>query len=102
MSLDELAAVFSRVAAVLCGNTGVMHLACAVNAPVAALHGPTDPRKWGPRSTISRVITAGLPCSPCLYLGFEYACRRNTCLESIEVKDVYAALTGILAITSNN
>ncbi|MFN3551185.1 MAG: glycosyltransferase family 9 protein, partial [Endomicrobiia bacterium] len=42
-----LSAIISKSLLIVCNNTGIMHLACAVGIPVIALHGPTDPIKWG-------------------------------------------------------
>lgn len=92
------AAVLARARAMVCGNTGVMHLACALNVPVVALHGPTDPRKWGPVSPSSVCLRSSLPCSPCLYLGFEYACPSNRCMRTITPEAVVTALRGIAVL----
>jgi ADP-heptose:LPS heptosyltransferase len=48
-SLPVLAALIERAAVFLSGDTGPMHLACALNCPVLAFYGPTDPvvnRPW--------------------------------------------------------
>ncbi|MEZ6018305.1 MAG: glycosyltransferase family 9 protein [Planctomycetota bacterium] len=46
--LLELAAVLERARCVVTGDTGPMHLAVAVGAPVLALFGPADPKRTGP------------------------------------------------------
>ena len=49
-SLPVLAALIERAACFVSGDTGPMHLACALNCPVLAFYGPTDPvvnRPWG-------------------------------------------------------
>jgi ADP-heptose:LPS heptosyltransferase len=43
-SLPVLAALIERAAVFVSGDTGPMHLACALNCPVLAFYGPTDPR----------------------------------------------------------
>ena len=98
VSLTVFAALLRGARLLVCGNTGIMHLACAVNAPVLALHGPTDPRKWGPRSENAHVIAATLPCSPCLCLGFEYGCPENRCMSTISIDDVMEKAIKILRI----
>ncbi|HJR40143.1 MAG TPA: glycosyltransferase family 9 protein [Nocardioidaceae bacterium] len=48
-SLDELAAVLDRAAAVVVANTGPAHLAAAVGTPVVSLFAPTVPAaRWAP------------------------------------------------------
>ena len=46
--LLELAAVVARAGRVLCGDTGVGHLATAFAVPSVLLFGPTPPAEWGP------------------------------------------------------
>jgi ADP-heptose:LPS heptosyltransferase/uncharacterized protein YjbJ (UPF0337 family) len=46
--LLELAAVVARAGRVLCGDTGVAHLATAFGVPSVLLFGPTPPAQWGP------------------------------------------------------
>jgi ADP-heptose:LPS heptosyltransferase len=46
--LAGLAALVSEAALVVCGDTGVAHLATAYGTPSVVLFGPTPPRLWGP------------------------------------------------------
>ncbi|MFF1612540.1 glycosyltransferase family 9 protein [Amycolatopsis sp. NPDC058278] len=46
--LAELAALVAGAALVVCGDTGVGHLATAFGTPSVLLFGPTPPRLWGP------------------------------------------------------
>ena len=52
--LPGLAAVVGSAALVLCGDTGVAHVATAFGAPSVVLFGPVDPRHWGPRIDVDR------------------------------------------------
>lgn len=47
-TLDELAALVSAARLVICGDTGVAHLASAYGRPSVLLFGPTPPARWGP------------------------------------------------------
>jgi ADP-heptose:LPS heptosyltransferase len=47
-ALAELAALVAGAALVVCGDTGVGHLATAFGTPSVLLFGPTPPRLWGP------------------------------------------------------
>lgn len=47
-SLDELAAVVAAARLVICGDTGVAHLASAYARPSVLLFGPIPPAWWGP------------------------------------------------------
>lgn len=47
-SLAELVALTRRTALVIGGDTGPLHLACALGRPVVGIYGPTDPARNGP------------------------------------------------------
>jgi heptosyltransferase-1 len=55
-SLPELMALTRRVSVVIGGDTGPLHLACALSKPVVGIYGPTDPRRNGPYGTRFRVL----------------------------------------------
>ena len=67
LSLGALAAVHRRARLVVTTDSGALHLAAAVGAPVVALFGPGDPTLFAPLAPAERVriVRAGLPCSPC-------------------------------------
>ncbi len=77
--LKELAALITLASAVVSTDTGVMHLAAAMGAPVAALFGPTAPWRTGPFGAGHRILSAGVDCSPC----FERFCAEPRCMEQI-------------------
>ncbi|HKH30128.1 MAG TPA: glycosyltransferase family 9 protein [Gaiellaceae bacterium] len=47
-SLAGLAGVVAAAGRVVCGDTGVAHLATAVGTPSVVLFGPIPPHRWGP------------------------------------------------------
>lgn len=47
-SLREMAACFTHCGALVCNDTGVMHVCAAVNVPLVAIFGPTPPELWKP------------------------------------------------------
>jgi len=47
-SLDQLIAVTRRIHLAIAGDTGPLHLACALQKPVVGIFGPTDPSRNGP------------------------------------------------------
>ena len=68
--LQGTGALLRRAAALVSGDTGVMHMAVAVGTPVVALFGPTV-RRFGffPYTSRADVIELGLPCRPCSSKG---------------------------------
>ena len=55
-SLVQLIALTRRMALVIAGDTGPLHLACALGRPVVGIYGPTDPSRNGPYGTRFRVL----------------------------------------------
>jgi heptosyltransferase-1 len=56
LDLTELIAITRRAALAIAGDTGPLHLACALAKPVVGIFGPTDPARNGPFHCRSRVL----------------------------------------------
>ena len=82
-SLQETAALLAHARLVVSVDTGVMHMAAALGAPLVALHGPTSSRRWGPIG--ERAIALDSPLDGCgfLQLGWENSPRPLNCMECI-------------------
>lgn len=48
LALDRLAAAVAAAGRVVCGDTGIAHLATALRTPSVVLFGPVSPAHWGP------------------------------------------------------
>lgn len=85
--LLELAAHVADAARVVCGDTGVAHLATALGTPSVVLFGPTPPGEWGPRidRRRHRALWAGARGDP-------HAAEPGAGLLALEVGDVLAEL----------
>ncbi len=84
-----------RARLVVAADTGPLHLACAVGAPVVALFGPTDPARNGPFSPDDVVIRRIPACAPC----YSRACVRHAgIMDGIAVAEVEAAVERRLAL----
>lgn len=65
-SLVELGSLLQEMDLVITVDSGPMHMAAALNRPVLAIFGSTNPLRTGPYGHGHRVITKpGLPCRPC-------------------------------------
>jgi heptosyltransferase-2 len=97
--LQSTGALLRRSAAVVSGDTGVMHMATAVGTPIIALFGPTV-RAFGffPYADRAQVLELGLPCRPCSSKGGPRCpLGHHLCLRSISPDAVYQALGRTLA-----
>ena len=98
--LVTLAAVLAKASLLVTGDTGPMHLAAALDVPVVAVFGPSDPARWGPFSPRARVVRVPLPCSPCnLIRQPPERCRGHIpdCLAAVSVDAVYDAAVDVLS-----
>lgn len=98
--LVELAAILERLALLIVGDTGPLHLAAAVGTPVVAVFGPSDPRRYAPSGAPSAVVHADLWCRPCHRVRRPPArCRDVTpdCLAGVSVDAVVEAARRLLA-----
>jgi heptosyltransferase-2 len=85
-SLSEAVALIARADAVVSNDSGLLHIASALDRPVVALYGPTDPNHAPPFSSRAQSIWLGLDCSPCKQrecpLG-HHNCMRQMAPESV-------------------
>lgn len=83
--LRELTAVVVGAKLLISSDTGPMHIAAALDVPVVAVFGPTNPARTGPYGSIHTTVRADAPCSPCYK---RKRCRDWHCMESISVERV--------------
>jgi ADP-heptose:LPS heptosyltransferase len=94
----DVPALARRVAGaglLVCGDTGVAHVATAVGAPSVLLFGPTPPDLWGPAIDTDRhaVIWHGDDAAP----GDPHGSSTDPALARIEASEVVAAADDLLA-----
>lgn len=92
-SLSELVHIIRGAFFMLTNDTGPMHIAAALNIPVAAIFGPTDPRRTGPYGNNNIIIKSEIKCAPCL----KKKCGTIECMEGISVDTVYASVKPYIA-----
>ena len=98
-SLPELKALLAECDLVISGDSGPMHIACALGKPVIVLHGPTDPAISGPTTPDAVVLRLGLWCSPCYDASATAECRfgNPACMKELAPGMVFAAAQRRLA-----
>jgi len=91
-NLKQLAALIEKSEGLVTTDTGPLHMAAALNKPVVALFGPTNPFKWMPRGKNFSFIKKQVSCWPCEYKK----CVDNKCMRMITVEDVLIKLKSLL------
>ncbi|MGY1840886.1 MULTISPECIES: glycosyltransferase family 9 protein [unclassified Modestobacter] len=88
----ELAAVVAAARVVVCGDTGVAHLATAYRRPSVVLFGPVSPALWGPPSRPQhRVLWHGDGT------GDPHGSELDPALARVTVEEVTTALDSVLS-----
>ena len=67
-SVKELIALVDKLDLVLCNDTGISHIAAAMNTRAVVLFGPESPRRYRPFGDIHIPIYKNVDCSPCIHV----------------------------------
>lgn len=97
-TLEETAAVMKKCNAIVTHDSGPMHLASAVGAPVISIFGPTDPREYYPLSPNSYYFwnVENIKCAPCYKDGEFPDCQNPICMKAATVEQVYEKMKDII------
>ncbi len=87
-TIADLSALMHSAALVISGDTGPLHIAAAVGAPIVGLFGPTRPERNGPWEPRDEVISRAETC----VCHHKRQCLRGApCINDITVEQVVAA-----------
>ncbi|HEY6721905.1 MAG TPA: glycosyltransferase family 9 protein, partial [Burkholderiales bacterium] len=92
LRLSEIGYVIARARACVCMDTGLSHLAAALDVPAITLYGSTDSGLIGASGASQVHLKSDLPCSPCQAKACRYTSGDNPCLEQITPDRVYGEL----------
>jgi len=99
LSLTELAGVLNGARAVVAVDTGLGHLAAALEVPTIGLYGPTDPGLTGSFGPGQIHLATHFSCAPCLKRQCQYSQASNVwpaCFSEINPQVVWQRLSQLL------
>ena len=98
LGLPDLAALFAAAPALLCHDSGPMHVAAASGARVIALFGSQPMNIWRPVGDAHATLQPPLPCADCVSPGqcVPHDSYHNHCVRNIAVDRVLAAVCAAL------
>ena len=93
-SLAQAIDLMSCATAVVSNDSGLMHVAAALNLPLVAVYGSTSPDFTPPLADQVAIVRTGIECSPC----FDRTCRfgHYDCLRLLKPSLVIDALTQLV------
>jgi lipopolysaccharide heptosyltransferase I len=95
-SVSDLAVLMRQAALVIAGDTGPLHIAAAMGAPLVGLYGPTWPERNGPWHADDIVISRA---NVCVCHHKRHCLRGAPCIDEISLEEVVAASERRLAAT---
>ena len=102
--VPAFAALAAQFDALLCHDSGPMHIAAAVGTPVVALFGSQNLALWRPAGDRHRLLQPPLPCRECVAPGVCVPADsyRSYCVRRLTVEEVYAAIRDLLTGPGSN
>lgn len=93
-SLSELMSALTHARCLVSVDTGTMHMAAALQTPVVALFGPSNPMLTGPYSGhgIHRTLVSDVDCQPCVGTPEQKRCGFNRCMAELEPEEVFESV----------
>lgn len=93
--LDDAIALMDCADAVISNDSGLMHIAAALQKPLVVMFGSTSPEHTPPLSDCVKIVTNNIECSPC----FERECPKvhHKCLRELMPVQVLNALDELSA-----
>jgi heptosyltransferase-2 len=93
-TLGEAIALIERCRVFVTNDSGLMHVAAALDVPLVAVFGSTNSATTSPYSTRNRIVRTAIECSPCM----KPVCPLGhmDCMRGVTVDRVYQAVRDLL------
>ena len=94
-SLDQLALIIKQAQAIVSVDTGLSHLAAAIERPTIVIYGPTNPETIGTRGQEQIHLQAKFACAPCLQKNCTYSGESAVtpaCFSTVSAQQVWQQL----------
>lgn len=94
-TLSDAVDLLARAAAVISNDSGLMHVAAALQRPLLAIYGPTSTVFTPPQSAVAALLEPDIACAPC----FQRECPlgHHRCMRDTTPAQVAARLDALLA-----
>ena len=95
LTLGRLAALIKSCNLFIGNDSGPMHMASAMDVPIVAFFGPSDPAVWSPWGARGKIVRCTpMECMPCDQKGCPYV--GNHCMTRIKERDIKRAIASTL------
>lgn len=96
LDLYDTLLLMKKCSLIICGDSGIAHIASVADIPIVLLCQPTNPAITSPVSNKMWVLRKGIKCSPCYREGFERGCTERDCMSLIEPREALETIKKVL------
>lgn len=95
LTIKETAEMIKKCSIIVGGDSGLIHLAAALNIRIVSIFGPTNPKITRPIGYKVTILKEDIPCMPC-YPKLLTGCKNNKCMKIITPNAVYKYVSSYL------
>ncbi|SCK26256.1 lipopolysaccharide heptosyltransferase II [Vogesella sp. LIG4] len=92
--LEEAIDLMGLAKLAICNDSGLMHVAAALDVPLVGIYGSSSPDFTPPLSNKAAIVSLNMDCSPCFERNCPY--KHTLCLENLHPAQVWQAAENLL------